>query len=86
MKKARSPRCTSGDDDDAAHWLFNCDFFDRDREHLELQLIVSWALEADDLVPKMLEGIQEWRAVEEFFGVVMSTEETLERARRTEAQ
>ena len=44
---------------------------------LESKLIL--ALEVDELAQKMLEAVNEWQAVDEFFGVVMST-----KARRLE--
>ena len=52
----------------------------------ELESKLSLALEVDEIAQKMLEAVNEWQAVDDFFGVVMSTKGTVERARRLEDQ
>ena len=79
MPDPRCVLCTSGQPDDAEHTLMRCEFFRAEREQLMTHL--KWNLTIEGLVPKMLDGEDEWRSLTRFISAVMSRKETLERKR-----
>ena len=82
-KRAERPECllcATGEPDNAAHTLLQCAYFGDERRRLENAM--GWTLTAEGLVPKMLEGEDQWMTIAAFIGGIMAKKESLERTRR----
>jgi hypothetical protein len=76
--------CTSEEKDDAEHTLLRCEFFQEERRQLMSDM--DWNLSLEDLVPKMLDGGEEWARIGGFVGGVIGRKEALERTRARSAE
>ncbi|XP_028966745.1 uncharacterized protein LOC114828103 [Galendromus occidentalis] len=83
FRKTDSPECLlclSGSVDGVRHTLMECEFFDRERE--EFRDALDWGFKLEGMVEKMLEGSEEWNAVDDYVSRVIGTKEALERVRK----
>lgn len=78
-KKRDDPACVycGSPNDDVEHTLFKCDRWWRQRR--ELEVIIGTEMEPDTVVTAMLQNAENWKAVKEYTGMVLSTKEEEER-------
>ncbi|EDX07962.1 GD11539 [Drosophila simulans] len=74
------PWCGGGRSETAEHVLFSCVKYTRERSSLET--VLGGRLNADNLVPFMLQGEAEWQAVNSFAAAITTELRRAERARR----
>ncbi|KAL4097352.1 hypothetical protein QTP88_022145 [Uroleucon formosanum] len=78
-KKREDPACVDCGSpvDDAEHTLFKCDRWWRQRRDLEMKIGAD--MKPDTVVTAMLQNAENWKAVKDYAGMVLSTKEEEER-------
>lgn len=74
------PLCMTGDEDTAEHTIAECDFFAYER--VRLQEKIGRVEGPEEIIQAMLECQENWEAVSDFVGSILSTKEVLERDRK----